>query len=130
MPMYAVDSKRQVMTATGIVQAVTEWEDKPGGGRRATDRQARDDQSGMPLWLVEVMYRMVAFGRESTATGMVRVGGATRPEVAPLSRIEFDGLSCDVRTNKGGGFEERWSADAITGVKQARANASAGAGAS
>lgn len=121
MPTYAVDSKRQEMTATGIVQPVAEWEDKPGGGRRATDRQARDENTGMPLWLVEVMYRMVAFGRESTATGMVRVTGATRPEPAALTRIEFDGLTCDVRTNRAGGFEERWSAEAISGGKQARA---------
>ncbi len=122
MPVYAVNSKEQPMTATGIVQAVTEWEDKPGGGRRATDRQAKDEATGALLWLVEVMYLMVAFGRESTATSMVRVPLASRPEVQPLTRIEFDGLRCDVRTNKGGGFEERWSAAAITGAKQTRSS--------
>lgn len=122
MPTYAVDSKRQAMTATGIVQPVAEWEDKPGGGRRATDRQAKDEASGVLLWLVEVMYRMVAFGRESTATGMVRVASPTRPEVQPLNPVEFDGLSCDVRTNKGGGFEERWSANALVNGKPARAS--------
>ena len=90
------------------------------GGRRATDRQAKDEQTGLPLWLVEVMYLMVAFGRESTATSMVRVPSPARPEVQPLTRIEFDGLRCDVRTNKGGGFEERWSAASISGAKQAR----------
>ena len=116
MPVYAVNSKEQPMTATGIVQPVTEWEDKPGGGRRATDRQAKDEQTGLLLWLVEVMYLMVAFGRESTATSMVRVPSTARPEVQPLTRIEFDGLRCEVRTNKGGGFDERWSADAITGA--------------
>jgi len=34
MANYAVDSRRQPMTVTGIVEAVKEWEDKPGGGRR------------------------------------------------------------------------------------------------
>ncbi len=122
MPVYAVNSKEQPMTATGIVQAVTEWEDKPGGGRRPTDRQAKDEKSGLVLWLVEVMYLMVAFGRESTATSMVQVPLAARPEVQALTRIEFDGLRCEVRTNKGGGFEERWSAVSISGAKQARSS--------
>jgi hypothetical protein len=122
MPIYAVNSKEQPMTATGIVQPVTEWEDKPGGGRRATDRQAKDEATGLWLWLVEVMYLMVAFGRESTATSMVRVASTARPEVQPLTRIEFDGLRCEVRTNKGGGFEERWSAVSISGAKQARSS--------
>ena len=118
MPVYAVNSKEQPMTATGIVQAVTEWEG-PKGNRRATDRQATDEKSGLPLWLVEVMYLMVAFGRESTATSMVRVPSPTRPDVQPLTRIEFDGLRCDVFV-KAGGFEERWSAASISGAKQAR----------
>ena len=48
MPVYAVNSKEQPMTATGIVQAVTEWEG-PKGNRRATDRQATDEKSGLPL---------------------------------------------------------------------------------
>lgn len=121
MPVYAVESKRQPMTATGIVQEVAEWEDGPTGKRRPSDRQARDEKSGLPLWLVEVMYLMVAFGRESTATGMVQVPADKRPEVPALTRIEFDGLRCDARSNKAGGFDERWSADGITGApKQAR----------
>jgi len=121
MPVYAVNSKEQPMTATGIVQEVTEWEDGPGGKRRPSDRQAKDEATGVLLWLVEVMYLMVAFGRESTATSMVRVPMPTRPEIPPLTRIEFDGLRCEVRTNKGGGFEERWSAASISGAaKQAR----------
>jgi hypothetical protein len=121
MPVYAVNSKEQPMTATGIVQEVAEWEDGPGGKRRPSDRQAKDEATGLLLFLVEVMYLMVAFGRESTATGMVRVPCATRPEVQPLTRIEFDGLRVDVRTNRGGGFEERWSAAAISGAaKQTR----------
>ena len=119
MPVYAVESKRQPMTATGIVQPVTEWEDGPGGKRRPSDRQAKDEQSGLLLWLIEVMYLAVAFGRESTATAMVRVPSSTRPTVTPLTGIEFDGLRCDVFV-KAGGFEERWSAGAITGAKQAR----------
>lgn len=126
MPVYAVESKRQPMTATGIVQPVAEWEDKPGGGRRATDRQAKDEQSGLLLWLIEVMYLVVAFGRESTATSMVRVPSAQRPEVTALTRIEFDGLRCDVQTTKSGGFSERWSADAVVnGAKPTRSSGGA-----
>jgi hypothetical protein len=122
MPVYAVESKRQPMTATGIVQPVTEWEDGPGGKRRPSDRQAKDEQSGLLLWLIEVMYLAVAFGRESTATAMVRVPSSARPTVTPLTGIEFDGLRCDVGPTKAGGFSERWSADGVAGAKQTRSS--------
>lgn len=125
MPTYAVDSKRQRMTTTGIVQPVTEWEG-PKGSRRPTDRQAHDEHTGMPLWLVEVMYLLVMFGQQLTTTSMVRVPNATRPEIQPLTPIEFDGLRCDVFV-KAGGFEERWSADAIsTAAKPGRQSGGAG----
>lgn len=103
------------MTATGIVEAVKEWEDKPGGGRRPSDRQARDENSGMPLWGVEVLYPQTAFGRTSTVTAKVTVGSLDQPPVPPLSQIGFTGLAVEVRLLKSGGFSESWSAEAIAG---------------
>ena len=74
MTFYAVDSARQLMRSTGIVNEVKDWVDGPDGRRRPSELQARDENTGMPLWDVEVLYRQVAFGRESNTTGMVRVG--------------------------------------------------------
>jgi len=110
---YSVDSRRQPMTATGIVEPVREWEDKPGGGRRPSDRQARDENSGMPLWGVEVLYPQTAFGRTSTVTAKVSVGSLDEPTVPPLTPVGFTGLSVEVRLLKSGGFSESWSAETI-----------------
>ncbi|MGL4173816.1 MAG: hypothetical protein ACRCTR_07070 [Actinomycetota bacterium] len=79
MPSYAVESSRQPMIATGVVGIVQEWEDKPGGGRRPLDRQARDEGTGMPLWQVALMYKQVAFGRPHSVTAMVAVGAPEQP---------------------------------------------------
>ena len=85
MPSYAVDSNRQSMTATGIVEAVREWEEALDGKRRPSDRQARDEDTGMPLWGVEVLYMQTAFGRISTTTAKVTVGAVEEPKPAPLT---------------------------------------------
>jgi hypothetical protein len=99
MPKYSVDSVRQPMTATGIVDAIPEWEETPEGRRRPSDRQARNEDTGMPLWGVEVLYIQTAFGRRS--------------KPAPLTAIGFENLGVEVRTNKVGGLVEIWSADGV-----------------
>lgn len=113
MPSYAVDSQRQPMTATGIVEAVMEWEETPDGKRRPSDRQARDEKTGMPMWGVEVLYVQTAFGRQSTVAAKVTVGAEEEPKPSPLTPIAFAGLSVEARTNKAGGFVESWSAEQL-----------------
>lgn len=113
MPSYAVDSIRQPMTATGIVEPVMEWEETPEGRRRPSDKQSRNEATGMPLWAVEVLYIQTAFGRKSTVTAKVTVDAEEGPMPAPLSPIGFAGLRAEVRVNKAGGFVEMWSADSI-----------------
>lgn len=113
MPSYAVDSIRQPMTATGIVEPVMEWEETPEGRRRPSDKQSRNEATGMPLWAVEVLYIQTAFGRKSTVTAKVTVDAEEEPKPAPLSPIGFAGLRAEVRVNKAGGFVEMWSADSI-----------------
>jgi hypothetical protein len=113
MPSYAVDSTRQPMTATGIVEPVMEWEETPEGRRRPTDKQSRNQATRMPLWAVEVLYIQTAFGRKSTTTAKVTVDSQEEPKPAPLSPIGFTGLRAEVRVNKAGGFVEMWSADSV-----------------
>ncbi|MGL5857877.1 MAG: hypothetical protein ACRC35_05625 [Angustibacter sp.] len=113
MPNYAVDSSRQPMIATGVVGVVQEWEDKPGGGRRPSDRQARDEGTGMPLWQVEVLYQQTAYGRVSSVTAMVAVGAPEQPVVPTLGLVSFTGLRAEVRTTKAGGLVESWTAEAL-----------------
>ncbi|MCX6459159.1 MAG: hypothetical protein NTZ03_02500 [Actinobacteria bacterium] len=113
MPNYAVESNKQPMIATGIVEEIKEWEDKPGGGRRPSDRQARDEATGMPLWGVEVLYQQSAFGRISAVTAKVEIGAQDLPHVAPLTPVTFINLSVDVRANKTGNLIENWRADSL-----------------
>ena len=113
MPAYAVDSSKQPMIGTGVVEARPEWEEKPGGGRRPSDRQARDEDTGMPLWGVEVMYQQTSYGRVASVVGSVTLGALDQPQVTALGPIAFDNLRVEVRSLKTGGLVENWSADGI-----------------
>lgn len=113
MTTYAIDSERQAMLATGIVEPVMQWEETPDGRRRPSQLQDRDEATGMPLWGFEVSYRTESFGRESTVTAKVTVGAAERPEPATFTPVTFEVLRVEVRTNKANGFSERWSAEAV-----------------
>lgn len=119
MASYAVDSIRQPMTGTGIVEQVMEWEETPDGKRRPSKTQARDEATGMPLWGVEVLYIQTSFGRRSTVSAKVTVGAEEEPKVSPMTPIAFTGLAVEARPNKAGGLVEMWSADALVeGSKQ------------
>ncbi len=120
MAMYAVESQRQPMTATGIVEPVFEWEERPDGSRRPSKLQARSLETGMPLWAVEVIYEQVSFGRVSHVTAKVTVGAEVQPAPARMSPILFTGLRVEVRINKAGGFVEVWFAEALPDVSKSK----------
>lgn len=113
MTFYAVDSKRQAMRSTGIVNEVRDWVDGADGKRRPGEAQSRDEDTGMPLWEVEVLYRQVAYGRESNTTGVVRVGSPVRPVLGEFVPVSFDSLSVEVRVTKAGGLSESWRAEGL-----------------
>lgn len=113
MTSYAVDSKRQQMRATGIVNEVRDWVEGPDGKRRPGNEQARDENTGMPLWDLEVLYRQTSFGRESNVTGSVRVGAVDRPAVGEFAPVSFNNLAVEVRINPAGGLVESWRADGM-----------------
>ena len=113
MATYAVDSIRQLMIATAIVEPVMEWDETPDGRRRPSERQARNEATGMPLWAVEVLYTQTSFGRESTVTAKVTVGAEEQPSPIRLAPIGFVGLRVEIRANKAGGFVEVWAAEGL-----------------
>lgn len=113
MATYVVDSTKQQMIATGICEQAVEWEDKPGGGRRPSERQARHESTGMPLWGVEVLYSQTSFGRTESVTSKVMVGAAETPTIEALKPIMFVGLEVDVRVNKTGRLVENWRAETL-----------------
>lgn len=113
MTFYAVESKRQGMRSTGIVNEVFEWVERDGK-RKPSEIQANDENTGMPLWAVEVLYRQVAFGRESNTTGTVTVGSPVRPVLGEFAPVAFVGLTVEVRVIKASGsLAETWRAEAL-----------------
>ncbi len=129
MPSYAVDSKRTSLMATGIVEAVPEWEDLPDGRRRPSGVQARDEDSGVPLWQVEVIYQQSSWGRTATVTNRVTVPSQIEPVVTAFAPVGFEGLSVEVRVNrKSGALAEVWRADALSTTTTAAAAAGGASG--
>lgn len=120
MPSFAVDSNRHQMIATGICNPEFDWIETPEGRRRPSETQARNEDTGMPLWQVEVTYRSENFGREYTATAMVVAGSMEKPTPSAYTPIVFDGLQVDVHTNKAGGIVERWRAETVKDLTPSR----------
>ena len=118
MTAYAIDSKRQAMRSTGIVEEVFEWVEVDGK-RRPSEVQARDEDSGMPLWSVEVIYKQQSWGRVSSVTNRVSVGMPQRPVLGEFDAVEFVDLRAEVRVNQAGGLVESWTADRIADGKPA-----------
>ncbi|WP_380169099.1 hypothetical protein [Jannaschia sp. R86511] len=114
MPAYVVDSSKQPMVATGVVDAKFDWVETAGGGRAQSEVQTRDDVTGMPVWGVEVMYQQVQYGRTSSVIASVTLPAYDRPYVTALGPVGFENLRVEVRVNKNtGGLVEYWSADSI-----------------
>jgi hypothetical protein len=118
MTAYAIDSKRQAMRSTGIVEEVFEWVEVDGK-RRPSEVQARDEDSGMPLWSVEVIYQQATWGRVSSVTNRVTVGMPQRPVLGEFDPVEFVDLRAEVRVTKAGGLAETWTANRISDGKPA-----------
>ena len=106
------------MDATGVVNAVMQWGEKSDGKRFKTDKQDRDPNTGMLKWGVEVFHRRVNFGEDSTVTAVIEVGAVEKPDPAPMTPVVFEGLELSIFPNKAGGFQERWSAEAIADIQQ------------
>ena len=127
MPNYRVDSKKAGHRCTGITGLVPVWVEQPGGGRRPSDEQARDEDTGFKLWTVEVMYPQVTYGRAATVVANVQVPSVEQPQVQPMAEVTFEGLRVEVRSNKQGQLFENWFADGISGAAGAPARARTGA---
>lgn len=113
MSTYAVDSKRQSMTATGIVAKTPVWEESDGKRRPNRDVQDRDPDTGMPLWEVEVRYVVQAFGEPATVVHKVTVGHEKQPSIQPDTPITFTALTVDANVTRAGSFSERWRAEGL-----------------
>lgn len=113
MSTYAVDAQAQQLRATGVIEAAPVWEESGGSRRPVPGAQARDE-SGVPLWQVEVMYQSEAWGRVASSTALVTVPAHTEPVLPAFEVIPFEGLSVNVYAPRGGGaLRESWTAQGI-----------------
>jgi hypothetical protein len=120
MAMFAVDSNRQQMMATGVVEPVNEWIEVDGK-RRPGDVQARDENTGAPLWGVEVVYQSVNWGRVSTESVKVTVPAREMPAPSLFSPIKFEDLVASVRVDKrNNGLSTSWEASGIAEMAGAK----------
>lgn len=125
MTAYAVDSRRQDLRATGIVNPVREWRQDPATGKRRRTEVQEVNQDRIPMWDVEIRFVGTAFGEDQTMTAFVKVGSETRPEFVDGSRPEFMDLWVEER-----GTRTVWWADSLrAGTAEAKQTASVGAGA-
>ncbi|MFD6138873.1 hypothetical protein [Promicromonospora sp. NPDC060271] len=121
MATFAVDSNRQQMMATGVVEPVNEWIETADGKRRPGDIQARDENTGAPLWGVEVVYQSVSWGRVSTESVKVTVPAREMPAPSLFSPIKFEDLVASVRVDKrNNGLSTSWEASGIAEMSGAK----------
>jgi hypothetical protein len=114
MATFAVDSNRQQMVATGVVEPVMEWVETAEGKRRPGDVQARHEDTGAPLWGVEVVYQSASWGRVSTESVKVTVPAREMPAPSMFTPIKFDELVAAVRVDRrNNGLSTSWEASNI-----------------
>jgi hypothetical protein len=118
VPEFPVESKRMLMEATAVVNAVMEWGEDAKGKRFKTETQARHPETGMPMYAVEVFWRDVNFGEEFTMTAAVEVGAAEMPRPVPMTPVVFEGLVLSIFKNPAGGLTQRWKAESIADIQQ------------
>ncbi|PUB28591.1 hypothetical protein C8K30_1037 [Promicromonospora sp. AC04] len=122
MATFAVDSNRQQMVATGVVEPVMEWVETAEGKRRPGDNQARQDGTGLPLWGVEVVYQSESWGRVSTESVKVTVPAMEMPAPSLFTPIQFSDLVASVRVDRrNNGLSTSWEAAGIAEMSGAKA---------
>ncbi|MBO0609352.1 hypothetical protein [Myceligenerans salitolerans] len=127
MATFAVDSSRQQMAATGVVEAVREWVETADGKRRPGENQARHEGTGLPLWGVEVLYQTESWGRVSTETVKVTVPAMTEPAPGMFRPIVFEGLTANARVDRRSqALSVSWEAEGIASIDGKTVDATAG----
>jgi hypothetical protein len=136
MPTYMVDSGKQMMVGTGLVNEAAEMV-QSAAGAWSNAGQARCKGTGFPLWDVEVMYTSESYGKKVSVMANVTVPGVEQPVLVPYAPVQFVGLVVSVSAPKGrpGSLSERWSAESLVPAgagsgSSARRAAGAGSGSS
>ncbi len=116
-----IDVARLTMMALGV-EAVQEWVET-ADGRRPSGEQARDEDSGLPLWQVGAMLNPID-GGDALGTAVVTIALATMPAVTAGSPVEFEGLDAEIWAGRKG-LGGRFTATGVAGAKAVRSKSEA-----
>lgn len=87
-----IDASRLTLLASGKVLPVPEYAELADGTkRRVPDRQAKDRDTGLPLWVVDCFADDDDEDARAEVVG-VKVAAIDRPQVQKLRPVEFIGL--------------------------------------
>ena len=120
-----VDVARLATMALGV-EAVQEWIET-AEGRRPSGNQAKDEDTGLPLWQIGVMFNPIK-GGDALGTAMVSIPSTMAPDVTPGQPVEFEGLQAEIWAGRKG-LGGRFVATGTVGAKASRSKASEGAAA-
>jgi hypothetical protein len=116
MPTFPIDATRATLIATGKSTPVLEWIE--GAARGAVRPQQRDENSGLLLWVVDVLIDDDDATRAAVAG--VQVPSLDAPVVQKFRPVAFTGLRVDVYVQRAtGALVCRWTADGIENGKPA-----------
>ncbi len=115
MSTLPIDTERLTAVYSGQIEPVVDWVTDPATGKRAPGEQARDEQSGHPLWTIHIL---VAEG-DRPLLAAVRVPAAEAPSVTAFTPARFERLTATARVNRQTGLLALyWSASGIADARQ------------
>lgn len=101
MRVIPIDTSRLVLVATGHVSSKAEYVQLSDGSRKASGNQAKDPDTGMPLWVIDCLVDGET-ERRAEIVG-VTVGSHDEPTVQKYRPIVFRGLVATIYQDGGSG---------------------------
>lgn len=115
MRTIPVDADRVVLIGTGKVSAKAEYGQLSDGSTRPTGNQARDESTGLPLWVIDVLVDDDD-ARRAEVIG-VTVPCADEPTCPKYQPVRFRGVIARIYSDRASGQAKvSLIADAIEGV--------------
>lgn len=115
--LIPVDSSRFSAMFTGNYEPAREWIERADGSRARSDVQASDD-SGTPMWDVEIVFTDRVYGQNRTESVMVSVPCKTEPVITGFTPAAFSGLSVNAYGSKTG-MRTSWTAEGLAPARSA-----------
>ena len=101
MRSIPVDLSRCTLIGTGKVSSKAEYVELSDGSRRASGNQSKDDVTGLPLWVVDVLVDDDE-ARRAEVVG-VTVPASVEPESPKYRPVNFRNVTATIYVDRGSG---------------------------